>query len=204
MFRKLRSDRKIRRITRSLVRLYIDLTWIDAALFWRNTVDKPSSSVSHITERFSSTDHEGRLWHKWGFVGDAPVLSIFLKGFLPHETDEQFAQNVHDLACKMLKKGYLEHTPQSYIGSRYEGQINDVGEIRITQHNSSSVTGDHLSLSPKAYSLQSNDLMHFISTLWSSLVSNATALTLILLAVLQIIEIARDLGIVDFIRGLTS
>ena len=198
MIKKLRSGRKVRRITRSLVRLYIDLTWVDDPLFWRNTIDKPSSSISHITEKFSSTDHEGRLWHKWGLVGDAPVLSNFLKDFLPHETEEQFSQNVHDLACEMLKKGYLEHTPQSYIGSRYEGEMNDVGRIRITQRNSGNVTGDHLSLSQKAYSLSSGDLMQLISLL----PSQAMTITLIILAVLQILEIAHNLGIVDFIKGL--
>ena len=198
MFKKLRSDRKVRRITRSLVRLYIDLTWIDDPLFWRNRIDQPSSSVSHLTEKFSSKDHEDRLWHRWGFVGDALIPSNFLKDFLSHETEEQFAQNVHNLACKMLKKGYLEHTPQSYIGSRYEGEMNDVGKIRITQHNSGSVTGNHLSLSKKAYSLPSTEAMQFISLL----LSHAMPITLIILTVLQVLEIARNLGIVDFIRVL--
>lgn len=196
MIKKLRSDRKVRRITRSLARLYIDLTWVDSPLFMREIIDEPSSSISHITEKLSSTDRESRLWHKWGFTGDAPILSNFLKDFLPHKTEEQFAQNVHDLACKMLKKGYLEHTPQSYIGSRYEGEMNDVGKISITQRNSNMVTGNHLSLSQKAYSLPSNDSLQFISLL----LSNAMPLTLVLLAVLQILEIARNLGIVDWVR----
>lgn len=161
-------------------------------------VDEPSSSISHITEKFSSTERESRLWHKWGFTGDAPVLSNFLKDFLPHKTEEQFAQNVHDLACKMLKKGYLEHTPRSYIGSRYEGEMNDVGKISITQRNSNTVTGNHLSLSQKAYSLPSNDSMQFISLL----LSHAMPITLVLLTVLQVLEIARNLGVVDFIKGL--
>ena len=198
MIKKLRSDQQVRRITRSLVKLYIDLTWIDSPLFMRNRIDKPSSSVSHITEKLLSTDHEARLWHEWGFTGDAPVLSNFLKDFLPHETDEQFAQNVHNVACKMLKKGYLEYTPQSYIGARYDGEMNDVGNISITQRNSSMVTGNHLSLSQKAYSLPSNDSMQFISLL----LSHAMPITLVLLAVLQIMEIARNLKIEDWIRSL--
>ena len=198
MIKKLRSDREARSITRSLVRLYIDLTWIDNPLFRREIIDEASSSISHVTEKFSSTDREGRLWHKWGFTGDAPVLSIFLKDFLPHETEEQFAQNVHDLACKMFKKGYVEYTPQSYIGSRYEGEMNDVGKISITQRNSNMVTGNHLSLSQKAYSLPSNESMQFISLL----LSHAMPITLVILTVLQVLVIARDLGIVGFIRGL--
>lgn len=198
MIKKLRSDRKVRIITRSLVRLYIDLTWIDSPLFRQQIIDEPSSSVSHITEKFSSTERGSRLWHKWSFTGDAPVLSNFLKDFLPHETEGQFAENVHDLACKMLKKGYLQHTPQSYIGSKYEGEMNDVGKISITQRNSNMVTGNHLTLSQKAYSLPSNDSMQFISLL----LSHAMPITLVLLSVLQVLEIARNLGIVDFIRGL--
>ena len=198
MIKKLRSDRKVRRITRSLVRLHIDLTWIDNPLFMQRRIDRPSSSINHITEKFSSTDYEGRLWHKWGFTGDEPVLSNFLKDFLPHETEEQFAQNVHNLACKMLKKGYLEFTPRSYIGSRYEGEVNDVGKISITQSHSGIVTGNHLTLSKKAFSLPSNELMQFVSLL----LSNAMPITLVLLAVLQIMEIARNLGIVDYLSGL--
>lgn len=200
MIKKLKSDRKVRRITRSVAKLYIDLTWIDEPLFWQNKIDKPSSSVSHITEKFLSEDHKSWLWHKWGFVGDEPVLREYLKEFLPHETEEQYAQNVHDLVCNMFKKGYLEFTPQSYIGSRYVGEVNDVGNIRITQSRGSSVTGNHLSLSPQAFSLPSNDLMHFVSLLSTFLVSHATALILIILALLQIIEIASNLGIEDWIR----
>jgi len=176
------------------------LTWIDDPIFYRNTIDEPPASINCITSRFSPTDHEGHLWHKWGITGDEPVLSNFLNDFLPHETEEQFAQNVHDLACKMLKKGYLEYTPESYIGSRYEGEMNDVGKISITQRKGSSVTGSHLALSQKAYSLPSNELMQFISLL----LSHAMPITLVLLAVLQIVEIARNLGVINFIRGLFS
>ena len=198
MIKRLRSERKVRTITRSLARLYIDLTWVDSPLFMQEIVDDPSTSISHITEKFSSTDRERRLWHKWGFTGDEPVLSNFLKDFLPHETEAQFAQNVHDLACKMLKKGYLEHTPRSHIGSRYEGEMNDVGRISITQRNSNMVTGNHLSLSQKAYSLPPNDSMQFISLL----VSNAMPITVVILTVLQVLEIARNLGLIAFVRGL--
>ncbi|MCY4105165.1 MAG: hypothetical protein OXG02_00435 [Chloroflexi bacterium] len=198
MIRKLRSDRRVRRITRSLVRLYMDLTWIDEPLFWRNRVDNHSTSIIDITKKFSATDHENRIWHKWGFVGDTLMLRNFLKDYISHKTEEEFAQGVHDLACKMLKKGYIEYTPESYIGSRYEGNINDVGDIKITQRRGTTTTGGHLSLSQKAYSLPSNDLMHFVSLLSTFLVSHATALILIILALLQIIEIVSNLGIVEF------
>lgn len=198
MIRKLRHDRRVRAITRSLVRLHIDLTWIDEPLFMRKRIDEPSSSVSHITDRFSSLDHQGRLWHKWGFVGDARLLTLFLQDHLSHESEEQFAQDVHDLACKMIKKGYLEYAPNMPSDSTYEGDISDVGRIRVTHRNTGSVTGKFLKLSQKAYSLPSNDPLQFMAVL----LSNAMPLTLVLLTVLQVMEIARNLGVIDFVRGL--
>lgn len=198
MIKKLRSDRKVRRITRSLATLLIDLTWVDHPLFWRNRIETPPTSVSHITGKLSSTEEARRQWHKWGLVGDKSILNDFLRDFLPHESDAQFTQNVHDLACKMFKKGYLEYTPESYVGSTYEGEMNDVGKIRITQRNSNTVTGNHLSLSQKAYSLPPNDSMQFISLL----VSNAMPITVVILTVLQVLEIARNLGLIALVRGL--
>ncbi len=184
MISNLDYARKTRRITRAIAKKYTELTWVDEPLFWRNRIEN------------TNANDKGLLCHRWGVIGDSPVLTKLLKDYISHKTEEEFRQCVHNLVCKMLKSGYLEYSPETRHNPTYSGKITDVGAIELIQRDGSTVKGGHLALSQMAYHLPANDLILFIRTLRS----NSIAISVFFLTVLQVIELLSNLGILDRLK----